>query len=122
MYTFKKTDKGYDSEFESKMMGTWKIKEEFTEDGIKWVSLIPDHLVSSRFSRITGARQQHNVNSVQTLQPITLQQHGSQYCLAELSLVEIFAEGQNFCRVDVIQSSGMPKENQMLWTLLNFRN
>ena len=45
MYTFKKTDKGYDSEFESKMMGTWKIKEEFNEDGIKWVSSIPDHLV-----------------------------------------------------------------------------
>jgi len=38
MYTFKKTDKGYDSEFESKMMGTWKIKEEFTEDGIKWIT------------------------------------------------------------------------------------
>ena len=38
MYTFKKTDKGYDSEFESKMMGTWKIKEEFNEEGIKWVS------------------------------------------------------------------------------------
>ena len=45
MYTFKKTDKGYDSEFESKMMGTWKIKEEFNEDGIKWVSSSPDHLV-----------------------------------------------------------------------------
>lgn len=38
MYTFKKTDKGYDSEFESKMMGTWKIKEEFNEDGIKWIT------------------------------------------------------------------------------------
>jgi len=38
MSTFKKTDKGYETQWESKIMGNWKIKQDFTEEGINSVS------------------------------------------------------------------------------------
>ena len=38
MSTFKKTDKGYETVWESKIMGNWKIKQEYNEDGMTSVS------------------------------------------------------------------------------------
>ena len=40
VFTFKKTDKGYESICESKMMGKWETKMEFNDEGINCVSIM----------------------------------------------------------------------------------
>jgi len=37
VFTFKKTDKGYETNFENKMMGKWESKMEFNDEGINWL-------------------------------------------------------------------------------------
>merc|ERR1712038_422159 len=37
VFTFKKTDKGYESICENKMMGKWESKMEFNDEGINWL-------------------------------------------------------------------------------------